>query len=53
MNKYYVLRCGAEFKTVFIDAATVGLLVKAGWELETRPYESQYEALLAIALENW
>ena len=51
MNKYYVLRRGAEFKTIFMDAATAELWVKAGWELGTHPYESQYEAILAM--ERW
>jgi hypothetical protein len=51
VNKYYVLKRGPEFKTLFMDAATAELWVKAGWELGAQPYDSQYEALLAM--ERW
>jgi hypothetical protein len=51
VNKYYVLKRGSEFKTIFMDQATADLWVKTGWELGTHPYESQYEALLAM--ERW
>jgi hypothetical protein len=49
--KYYVLRRGFEFKTLYMDAAAAQLWVKAGWELGKQAYDSQYEALLA--LERW
>jgi hypothetical protein len=51
VNKYYVMRRGAEYKTIYMDQATAELWVKAGWELGTHPYESRYEAILA--LERW
>jgi len=44
VNKYYVLKRGSEFKTIFMDQATADLWVKAGWEIGAHPYESQYEA---------
>jgi hypothetical protein len=51
VNKCYVLKRGSEFKTIFMDQATADLWVKAGWEIGVHPYESQYEALLAM--ERW
>ena len=51
MSRYYVLKRGAEFKTIFMDQATANLWVKAGWEISPEFYESRYEALLA--LERW
>ena len=50
-GKYYVLKRGTEFKTIFMDEATAHLWVDAGWELGSHPYESQSEALLAM--ERW
>ena len=51
MNRYYVLKNGSEFKTIFMDQATADLWAKAGWEILPQSYESRYEALLA--LERW
>jgi hypothetical protein len=48
VNKNYLLKRGSEFKTIFMDATTAELWVKAGWELGKDVYESQYEALLAM-----
>jgi hypothetical protein len=51
VNRYYVLKRGAEFKTIFMDQASADLWVKAGWEIAPKSYESHYEALLAM--ERW
>ena len=51
MNRYYVLKNGSEFKTIFMDQAIADLWAKAGWEILPQSYESRYEALLA--LERW
>jgi hypothetical protein len=51
MNKYYVLRRGAEFKVSYMDAASAELWQKAGWELGAHPFESQKEA--QVALDRW
>jgi hypothetical protein len=51
VNKYYVLKRGAEFKTIFMDQATADLWIKAGWEIAPKSYESRYEAILAM--QRW
>ena len=51
MNKYYVLRRGSEFKTIYMDQATAELWIKAGWEIGVHAFESQEEAQLAM--EGW
>ena len=41
MSKYYVLKNGSEFKTIFMDQATADLWAKAGWEIAPQAYESR------------
>jgi|SRR4051812_10161493 hypothetical protein len=52
-TKYYVLRRGSQFNGILMEASLADLWRRAGWELGPTPFDSQYEAQLAIrALED-
>jgi len=51
MDKYYVLRRGAEFKDIFTDESTAALWMKAGWEVADRSFDTREQA--QAEMERW